>query len=175
MKSKYMKAIKAGIIGGIIMAAITLFNIILLDVIGGVQFAQEAARWANTTTQHSGAMPSTGHTIIGLLSLALYLLIPVVLLATGALAARYARPHIDNLGEAGMLGALAGVVAALIERPVAAVLNLVTSVALPNTITASQTPYMDFLNNIICCLPLLAAIAAVLGAVGAAGYILLKK
>ena len=173
MEAKYVHALKAGIIGGVIFAACILINFII-EVI----------------TSRSIALGA-----LGLLTCCMWLVMVVVLVGTGALAAFMAKGTIAKLEEALLVGAVAGAIAGLI----ATVMQVVEAIVRPWLINSASvlnyyssaypelSQYSQYglgsnlwqsaggvIGGLCCCGPAFIIIGAVLAAIGAAIYASMK-
>lgn len=173
MEAKYIHALKAGIIGGVIVAACVLLTFII-DVI----------------TSRSIALGA-----LGLVTCCVWIVMVVVLAGTGALAVFMAKGTIVKLEEALIIGAMAGAIAGLIAtvmevaeaivRPwlinSASVLNYYSS-SYPELSRYSQygigsnlrQSTWDVIGGLCCCGPAFIIIGAILAAIGGAIYASLK-
>lgn len=160
MEAKYMQAIKAGVIGGVILAVGMLINLFISIITSNL----------------------SAFTGLGLVSCCIFLLEIVVLIGTGALAVKMAGPLVTKLGDAIAIGAVSGAVAGLIGT----VVQVVDAVVRPSL--TSVPSYIDYYGTdygvgtsvlsslgamgatICCCGPALIIIGAVLAAIGAAIY-----
>lgn len=163
MEAKYTQAIKAGIIGGVILAACMLVNL-FIEII-------------NTDI--------SAFTGLGLLSCCIFLVEIIVLLGTGALAVKMATSLVAKLDESLIVGGMAGAIAGLIGT----IIQVVGAVIRPWLSNTSS--YMNYYNYYpydygvgssvlsmfggvvgaaCCCGPMLIIIGAVIAAIGGAIY-----
>lgn len=161
MEPKYVEAIKAGIIGGVIVSVIELF--VQLTTLVGI------IRNSDYSTDASGGLAVAAFSII----CCLFILYLLVMLGTGMLAVRMARPWLRDIGEAMAASAVAGVVAGLIWGIVSDVLRMVVSLAgYDYTDTTSRIGGSIFFGvcGLICCLPIGVIVAVILTIIGGAAY-----
>ena len=94
MELKYIQAIKAGVIGGVILAVCMLVRL-FIDIIS-----------TNSYSYVPGV--SSGLMGMGLLSCCIFIVEIIVLVGTGALAVQMARSLVVKMDEAAMVGAAIG-------------------------------------------------------------------
>lgn len=164
MEAKYLQAIKAGVIGGVVLAVCMLVTL-FIDIIN-----------SNTYVGLNG---------LGLVSCCIFLLEIIVLLGTGALAVQMAKSLVVKMDEAAVVGAIAGALAGLIGT----IMQVVLAVVRPWLVNTSS--YSDLYNYsqydygigtsalsmltgvvgaVICCGPMLIIAGAILAAIGGAIY-----
>lgn len=172
MEAKYIHALKAGLIGGVIFAACILLNFII-EVI----------------TSRSIALGS-----LGLVTCCVWIIMVIVLVGTGALAAFMAKGTIAKLEEALLVGVVAGAIAGLI----ATIMEVVVAIVRPWLVNSYVTNYYSsaypelsqysqyglgsnlgqtaggVVASLCCCGPAFIVIGAILAAIGAAIYASLK-
>ena len=173
MDAKYIQALKAGIIGGILVAACIMVNLII-DII-------------------SSRMNSVG--TLGMATCCVWIIMVIIMAGTGALAVYYARTLIAKLEDAIILGGLAGAIMGII----ATVMQIVVAVLRPWLVTSYVSEYYSSLfpdlyqysqygglgsnlgqsvsgviGGICCCGPAFIVIGVVLAAIGAAIYASMK-
>jgi len=168
MEAKYVQAIKAGAIGGVIIAACVLINF-LVEVI------------------QSRFLALTG---IGLVVCCVWILMVIVLVGTGALAVFFAKTTLVKLEEAVIVGAVAGIIAGII----ATIMQVIVAIVRPWLVNSYAYNYSSIYNqysqygmgnglgsnlgqstlgvlgSLCCCGPAFIVIGAVLAAIGAAIY-----
>lgn len=167
MEAKYIQAIKAGIIGGVILAVCMLATL-FIDII------------------NSNAYVYSGLTGLGLLSCCIFIVEIIVLVGTGALAVQMAKSLVVKLDEAAVVGAAAGAVAGLIGT----VIQVISAVVRPWLSNVSSYanyynyyPYNTYgigsstlsmfgglVGAVCCCGPMLIIVGAILAAIGGAIY-----
>ena len=172
MEAKYLQAIKAGVIGGIVIAACVLINF-LVEVIQSMSLALAG---------------------IGLIVCCVWILMVIVLVGTGALAVFFARALVVKLEEAVIVGVVAGIIAGII----ATIMQVIVAVVRPWLVNSNIYNYSSVYNqysqygignglgsnlgqstvgvlaSLCCCGPAFIVIGAVLAAIGAAIYASLK-
>ncbi|HEY3421929.1 MAG TPA: hypothetical protein VGK13_02140 [Methanocellaceae archaeon] len=157
-----MQAIKAGVIGGVILAACMLVTL-LIDII-------------NSNTY-------VGLTGLGLVGCCVFILEIIVLLGTGALAVQMAKSLVVKLDEAAVVGAIAGALAGLIgtvmQVIVAIVRPWVTNVSSYSDVynysqygvgSSALSMFTGVVGAVICCGPMLIIAGAIIAAIGGAIY-----
>jgi hypothetical protein len=161
MEAKYMQAIKAGIIGGVILAVCMLVTL-FLDIIR-----------SNTYVGLNG---------LGLVGCCIFIFEIILLVGTGALAVQMARSLVVKLDEAAVIGAIAGALAGLIgtimQVIVAVVRPWLTNVSAYSSFSPSDygigASTFSMLTGVvgaaICCGPMLIIAGAILAAIGGAIY-----
>jgi hypothetical protein len=164
MELKYMQAIKAGIIGGVILAVCMLVTL-LLDIINSHNYV--------------------GLTGTGMVGCCVFIFEIIALLGTGALAVQMAKSLVLKLDEAAVVGALAGALSGLIGtimRVVIAVVRpwLVNTSSYTDIYNYSQYDYgvgtsalsmlTGVVGAVVCCGPMLIITGAILAAIGGAIY-----
>lgn len=161
MEAKYVQAIKAGIIGGIVVGLCILLSILITAV----------ASW------------STALSWIGLLNCCILIVEIVLLCGVGALAARMASASIASLNDALAASAVAGAVAGVIV----AIVNVIESILTP-FVTRSEIydvygTYGNYapetlsafgaFGSLCCCGPAVLVVTVILAMIGGAIYALL--
>jgi hypothetical protein len=164
MESKYVEAIKAGIIGGVILAALELLSNLgsLLNIIKVEDLPTEA----NPTI--TGAVMAAA--VFGCCICFLYL---IVLAATGAIAVRMTKGSLRDLSDAVVNAAFAGAVAGLLWGVISIILRILTDIISPNHATLASkfgTSAASGICGVICCLPAQIIIGAVIALIGGAIY-----
>ena len=160
MEAKYLQAIKAGVIGGVILAVCMLVTL-FIDIIN-----------SNTYVGLNG---------LGLVGCCIFLLEIIVLLGTGALAVQMAKSLVVKMDEAAVVGAIAGALAGLIGTIMQVVLAVVRPWLVNTSSYSDLYNYSQFDNgvistlggvgiSIICCGPVLIIAGAILAAIGGAIY-----
>ncbi len=165
MEVKYLQAIKAGIIGGVILAACMLVNLAIQII-------------------NSNISTFTG---LGLVSCCVFLVEIIVLLGTGVLAARMAGSFITKMEESLIVGGIAGAIAGLIGT----IIQVIGAIVKP---WLTNTSYLDYSNyypsnygvgssigsmfsglfiSVCCCGPALVVMGAIIAAIGAVIYAVL--
>jgi len=165
MEPKYVEAIKAGIIGGVILAALQVVNtaLTLLNVVNVDKFSTDPNAAIN------GGL-GLGIAAIGCCLCLLYIL---VLGGTGALAVRMTRMMLRDLNDAIITSALAGAVAGIIWGVIAAILSMLQSLVKPDysgALSGVGGSLFAGVCGIICCLPIGLVIGIILAIVGGAIY-----
>lgn len=155
MEAKYNEAIKAGIIGGVLLAVCAVLRLIL-SVIG---------------------MPVLS-TVCGCL---IWLLVIIIAAGTGALAVKYAEKLLAKLTDAIVVSAVAGAVAGLIYAVVQVVIGFVEpllNIGAYSDVTsglAGGVAGSAFLGMLTClCAPVYLIIVIILAVIGGALYGALK-
>ena len=164
MEPKYVEAIKAGIIGGIILAALELIsNIVsLLRIIKAEDLPTEA------NPALTGAVVAA--ILFGCCICILYI---VVLAGTGAMAVSMSKGLLRDLNDAVVNSAFAGAVAGLIWGVASVVLGFLSSIINPDNATVASKfggGIAKGICGIICCLPAEIVIGAVIALIGGAIY-----
>jgi len=161
MELKYSLAIKAGVIGGVALAILILIRT-GFDVVGS---------WTTA--------------VLGLVGCCIWLVEIVVLLATGALAVRYAAGILKELNDSLVVGGLAGGVAGLIGAVVMVIMAFITPFISGTTYSGTDLP-SEFSSGAFqslaggfgaacCCAPIYIIMAIILGAIGGVIYYAIKK
>ena len=164
MEAKYIQAIKAGVIGGVILAVCMLATL-FIDI------------------ANSNSYVYSGLTGLGLANCCIFIVEIIVLAGTGALAVQMAKSLVVKLDEAAVVGAAAGAVAGLIGT-VMQVISAVVRPWLSNVSSyADYYPYNSYgigsstlsmfgglVGAACCCGPMLIIIGAILAAIGGAIY-----
>jgi hypothetical protein len=159
MEAKYVEAIKAGIIGGVIIGFLVIVNLLIAVV----------ASW-------SVALGG-----IGLLNCCIFIFIVVAMAGVGALGVRMASAAIRKLTDALVVSAVSGLVAGLIG----AVVYIISQIVSP-WLTKSSYAYSSLydtyglstaglsalgaLGSICCCGPVILIVAVILAMIGGAIY-----
>jgi hypothetical protein len=164
MEPKYQEAIKAGIIGGVLLAALelisTLFSLLKLVKVEDIP--------TGTTPTLTGAM--MGAALFGCCICILYI---VVLAGTGAMAVRMGKGLFRDLNDAVVSSAFAGAVAGLIWGVSSVVLGFLREIIDPGNATVASKFGSGFVSGIcgvICCLPAEIIIGAIIALIGGAIY-----
>jgi hypothetical protein len=162
MEPKYVEAIKAGVIGGVILAALQLVQTLLslLNVV----------RVENISTTDPWASITGVGLAVGAINCCICLLFIVVLAATGAMAVRMTRGMLRDLNDAIIGSAVAGAVAGVIWGVLAAILGMVSNLINPNVTTGFGFSLLSGICGILCCLPIGLIIGVILAVVGGAIY-----
>ena len=170
MEAKYIQAIKAGVIGGVILAVCMLVRL-FIDIIN----TNNASSYVSGI-YNPGIM--TGLAGLGLVSCCVFLVEIVVILGTGALAVMMAKSLIVKMDEAFVVGAVAGAVAGLFGT----VIQVLGAIVTP---WLTHATYMDYYYSygsgilstlggvgisILCCGPVLIIVGAILAGIGGAIY-----
>ncbi len=161
MELKYSLAIKAGIIGGVILAILIIIRS-GFDVIGS---------WTSS--------------LISIIGCCIWLVEIVVLLATGALAVRYTMNVLKDINDALIVGALSGGVAGLIGAAAVSIMAFITPLISGTTYSGTELPeglgtglglsVLGGIGTLICCAPIYIVLSIVLGAIGAVIYQAISK
>lgn len=164
MEAKYAEAIKAGIIGGVLLAGLELVTtlITLLNFI----------RVEDIPTSENAVKAGVG---LGLVALGctLCLLYILILTGTGAMAIRMTKAMLRDLSDAVVTAAVAGAVAGFIWGAIAIVFRILSDIISPNHATIASkfgTSAVSGICGVICCLPAQIIIGIVLAIVGGALY-----
>ncbi|HMK46687.1 MAG TPA: hypothetical protein VK436_08680 [Methanocella sp.] len=164
MELKYSQAIKAGVIGGIIIIALVLLRLVM-DIIGEKVLT-------------SGTISA----IFAFVDCCVWIPILIVMVATGALAVRYSRAGLMDLNDSLIVGAVAGAVAGIMAAIIMVIVIFVSPFIFPdtyNSITgvgiAGSTSLASGMLASCCCGPFMIILDAALGAIGGAIYYMLKK
>ena len=169
MEAKYVQAIKAGIIGGVILAVCMLVNMFIGII---------------NSNSYSGVPDiSAGLMGLGLLSCCIFLVEIVILAGTGALAVQMAKSLVVKLDEAAVVGAIAGAIAGLIGTVIQVISAVVTPWLSNVSSYSNYYPYGNYglgsstfsmvtglVGAVICCGPVLIIVGAILAAIGGAIY-----
>jgi hypothetical protein len=164
MEPKYVEAIKAGIIGGVILAVLQLISelLSLLNVVKVEDYTYSA------TPTITGAMATAA--IFGCGICILYI---VVLAGTGAMAVRMSKGLLRDLNDAVVNSAFAGAVAGLIWGITGIILGILSPMIKPEYTSAASKLGGSLISGIcgvICCLPASLVIGAVIALIGGAIY-----
>jgi len=158
MELKYSQAIKAGIIGGIIIVILIVLKFV-------VDFLSVKA---------SG--------IIGCGICCVWILILAAMMGTGALAVRFARTELRDLNDSLIVGAAAGAVAGILGSIAIIIDGVLEPIILPELYNAFVTgmnsgfnPVFGGIGAICICGPVLLVISVIAGAIGGAIYYMMKK
>lgn len=162
MDLKYSQAIKAGIIGGVIVAMLILIRS-GIDVIGS---------WTTS--------------LIGIIGCCIWIIELVLLIATGALAVHFARAALKDMNDALVAGAVSGGVAGLIAAGTTVIVAFITPFVLGSTYTGDYTTAENLgiagiaslfggLGTACCCAPIWLIVSIIIGAIGGAIYYSVKK
>jgi len=165
MEAKYNEAIKAGVIGGVILAVLELIN----------QFSG----LIDLNSMSSDAAVGVGLCVLGLCC-CLFILYIIVLLGIGVLAVRMARPVIMDTRDAIVVSALAGAVGGLIWGVVGIILRFLMPLISPSY----SGEYNELSNRVggslvsgicgvVCCLPTALVLGIVMAVIGGAIYAVL--
>ncbi len=170
MEAKYVEAIKAGIIGGVILAVLALISQ-LASILGYVNVE-------DYTNDPSSILAVAG---VGLaISCCICLLYIVALVGTGAIAVRMSNLLLRDLNDAVIVSAVAGAVAGLIWGIVSIVLSMLGELIKGSGSGVAGRVGGSMFSGIcglICCLPAAIIIGIVIAVVGGAIYwaVILKK
>lgn len=156
MDYKTGQAIKAGIIGGIILAFFVFLNI-GTDIIS-----------------------TNVNEVVGIFGCCIFLAEIIIMVGLGALAAHYAATELRSLRDGAFVGGIAGLIAGIImsiAEAIGAFLQPLVNPAMLDKIPGIGSEVISVLAGgmaIICCAPVIVIICIVLGAVGGAIYASLK-
>jgi hypothetical protein len=159
-----MGAIKAGIIGGLLLAGLELLTTLttLLNLI----------KVEDIPTDANAIKAGVGMGLVAL-DCALCLLYILVLTGTGAMATRMTRAMLRDISDAVATAAVAGAVAGLIWGVIAIVFRILTDIISPNHATVRSkvgSVAASGICGVICCLPAQIIIGIVLAIIGGALY-----
>lgn len=167
MEPKYVEAIKAGIIAGILLAVLELISQIasMLKFIDVEDISGEM-----TAVMGMGMIVGCGICILFI----------VVLLGAGALAVRMTAPMLRDLNDALVVSALSGGVAGLVWGLVTVILGVLSPLISPELESPAGKVGGSVISGfcgLICCLPAEILIGVVLALIGGAIYyaIVVKK
>lgn len=156
MELKYSQAVKAGITGGVILAILILIRS-SLDIIGS---------WTTS--------------LLGLIGCCIWLGEIIVLLATGALAVRFATGLLKDMNDSLMVGAVSGGVAGLIGAAITVIMAFITPLISGTSYTGTELPeglgtglglsILGGFGTACCCAPIYIVVSVVMGAIGAVIY-----
>ncbi len=158
MEAKYIQAIKAGIIGGVVIG----FCIILTLIIGVI---------ANSSTALSA---------LGALNCCISILIVILLVGVGALGVRMASAHVTTLKDALIVSAVAGAVAGIISAVVYVIDSILSPLLAYNQVydIYGYSPIgmsaLGGFGSICCCGPAILVISVILAVIGGAIYAAVK-
>jgi hypothetical protein len=164
MESKYVEAIKAGIIGGVILAALELIS----NLASLLNFIKVEDIPTGATPELTGAVMTAA--AFGCCICLLYI---VVLAGTGALAVRMNKGLLRDLNDAVANSAFAGAVAGLIWGVIGVILGILSPLIKPEYTSATSKlggSLFSGICGVICCLPAALVIGAVIAIVGGAIY-----
>lgn len=164
MEPKYMEAIKAGIIGGVLLAGLELVSMLitLLNVI----------RVKDIPTNANAVKAGIGLGIVAL-GCTLCLLYIIILTGTGAIAVRMTKALLRDLSDAIVTAAAAGAVAGLIWGATSIVFRILSDIISPNHGTIASklgSGATSGICGVICCLPAQIVLGIVLTIIGGALY-----
>jgi hypothetical protein len=164
MEPKYGEAIKAGIIGGVILAGLELLSTLttLLNLIKAEDIPTDA----------NAVKAGVGMSLV-VLGCALCFLYIVTLTGTGAIAIRMTKAMLRDLSDAVVTAAVAGAVAGLIWGVISIVFRILSDIISPNHATIASklgTSAASGICGAICCLPVQIIIGIVLAIIGGAIY-----
>ncbi|MDI6896624.1 hypothetical protein [Methanocella conradii] len=158
MEARYVQAIKAGVIGGVVIGLLTIMNLLIAVTVS----------WTDIS-------------ILSLVNCCIFIIIAVLMVCVGALGVRMAAPMIATLNDALLVAAVAGAVAGII----AAIIYFLTQVVSPwisnsyyySSYWGSHYGYSPAIQSalgafiaICCCGPALLLIAIMLSVIGGAIY-----
>ena len=168
MEPKYVEVIKAGIIGGIILAA--------LELISNIVSLLKVVRVEDLPTEANPTL--TGAVItVALFGCCICILYIVVLAGTGALAVRMSKGLLRDMNDAVISSALAGAVAGLIWGVVSVVLRFLVSIVNSENTTIATKFGEGIASGTcgVCCLPVEIIIGAIIALIGGALYYALAE
>jgi hypothetical protein len=157
MEAKYIQAIKAGIIGGVVIG----FCIILTLIVSVIT-------------------SSTAFTALGALNCCIFILIVILLVGVGALGVRMASAHVMTLNDALIVSAVAGAVAGIISAVVYVIDSILSPLLTYNQVydiygySPAGMSALGAFGSICCCGPAILVISVVLAVIGGAIYAALK-
>jgi|AGTN01.3.fsa_nt_gi hypothetical protein len=164
MEPKYVEAIKAGIIGGVILAIVQLISD-LMSLLNVIKVDYSSYEYGATPTL-SGELGLAA--LFGCCICALYI---VVLVATGAMAVRMNRGLLRDLNDAVINAALAGAVAGLIWGAVSVILGVLRQLINPDSAAGRLGgSLISGICGVLCCLPAEIVIGAIIALIGGALY-----
>jgi hypothetical protein len=160
MEPKYVEAIKAGIIGGILLAGLALLSQ-LASLMGYIK----AEDYTTGTAAIAG--------VSAVLGCCVCILFVVVLAGTGALAVRMANLLLRDLNDAVLVSAIAGAVAGLIWGIVSIVLDMLAQLlGKSGSGVAGSLAGSLFAGicGLLCCVPAAMVLSVVIAVAGGATY-----
>lgn len=163
MERKYSVSIGAGVVGGILLSACIIINIIISVL----------------TARVESLAP------LGLITCCVWLVMLAVFLATGALAARWAGTEIKSLSDGVVAGAIAGAATGIIGTIMRTIESVITPWLLGqeyydslyslcgSSVPSSSLAEMSLgglVGGLCCCGPVIIVISIIISIIGAAAY-----
>ncbi|MCD1295869.1 hypothetical protein CUJ83_12770 [Methanocella sp. CWC-04] len=159
MEPKYAQAVKAGVIGGILLALSHVLMLVINVVISWIEAV----------------------TIIGLLGCCIWIFLMVIAAGTGALATRYAAPYITGINDALSLSAVAGLVAGILSAIAQMIIAFIEPILLGTTYEYTSTITEGLgtglglglgsaVGSACCCAPFSILFTIIFAAIGGAIY-----
>jgi hypothetical protein len=163
MEFNTSQAIKAGVIGGVLLALLNLMSLVINVLVSWVDIAA----------------------LLGLLGCCIWLLGLVVAAGTGALAVKYTASNIQKLNDAlkvsAIAGLAAGVISAVVQLIIAFVQPLISGTTYDYTSTLPEglgsglgLGFMGAAGYACCCAPLTIIFTIILAAIGGAIYAMVQ-
>lgn len=156
MELKYSQAVKAGVIGGVVLALLIILRS-GFDIIGS---------WTTS--------------LLGIVGCCVWLVEIVVIMATGALAVRFALGLLKDMNDSLIVGAAAGGVAGLIGAGITVIMAFITPLISGTTYSGSDIgsglgsglglSLVGGIGSACCCAPFYIIVSIILGAVGGLIY-----
>ncbi|MCD1295844.1 hypothetical protein CUJ83_12645 [Methanocella sp. CWC-04] len=179
-EEKYVKAIKAGIICGAALIFLTIINSLIVNVVGGTDFNDDAISWADNYTSNENITmsmpePSAGNTaLLSVVYLLFMSLTLIVFLISGMLSVKFAAEYINTKSDAAGIGAFSAVVAEIIHRPVAIIVDMALSLFSSFNIVSVDAILSTMIGHVICCFPVTLLPGMILAVIGAIAYKIMK-
>lgn len=181
MEEKHNHAIQAGIYCGIALIALSLIGVVLVYVVGGEEFLSESYRWSDrygdpaNIPQGMPEVPPMSFILTGTAYMAVLGLELLVFVLAGALAVKLSAGVIHNKKEAIFTGALAGIVAEIVRRPAMIVIDVLVSLIYAVPVERAEASLVsNLIGHLVCCLPVMIIVGAVLAGIGASIYAMIK-
>ena len=157
MELKYSQAIKAGVIGGIVI----IMLILLMLAVSVVSMSMGSA--------------------VTMANCCVWLVVLIAMVAIGAIATHFARAGLRDLNDSLITGAVSGAIASILGTIFMVLEYVAVAYLFPaayssiNPVLTSYTPGVAGLLLSCCCGPFLIMASAVTGAIGGAIYYLAKQ
>ncbi|MCD1295114.1 hypothetical protein CUJ83_08900 [Methanocella sp. CWC-04] len=172
MEEKYVQAIKAGIICGIILVVLSIIYIGVERLVFGSYFSEWMGAYG--TSGYTGSEVPAFLIISAIFTFVMIFLGSITFFGAGVLSAIFTSSYIRDKNDALIYGALSGAVAELVHRPFAMLINMTANFFSPLNGPGIESAVTGLVSDLICCLPFLLVVGIVLGAIGSVTYGIIK-
>jgi hypothetical protein len=182
MEDKFIKAIKAGIICGIILVIFTIAYIVVEQFIFGSQLQDMGMKYsdpnyippADYSDILNGAIIGASVSFVVLFTLGV-----LTFFGAGLLGAKMTSQYIKSPSDALMIGVVSGATAEIVHRPFAMVISFIADIIRPTSFYTSDgsTVFQAILSmgsQAVCCFPVVLILGIIIAVIGSLFYAMIK-